>query len=196
MNDTRSTIRVGGGDLDSECDYAWQVFDRPPVGRIVSSARLRCRRGTLIAQECRRVLRVRDNQTTRRIFSNECSDAEDHVGAAAIARHNRVVGRSFVATVLGGHRSRVRPNAAYQRGTLPKTKNQHDRKGRCSKHVMLAVGKARNTPVTTIHRTSRMSDHLSCESCRRTREGGIFPAGRGKIPYRLPVIIDYRVESN
>ena len=90
------------------------------------------------------VIRVGNGHVAAHVFSEECSEAEHHVVAAAVASHARWGDRVLVVAPPRGDRLRVTPCYAQQRGVRPHRQRQHNRQYSCPKHVMLAALKGKN----------------------------------------------------
>lgn len=100
--------------------------------------------GELIAGDRNRVIPVRRRHGAPHVLSEECSDAEHHVGAAGVRTDPRGSSLFLVVAVARGGRLWVTPRSTQQRGVWPNCQCQHDRKYSCSKHVMLAGANGKN----------------------------------------------------
>ena len=99
-------------------------------------------------------------------------------------------GRSVVAWTRGGHLGAT-PCSAQQRTVLPNRHCQHDRKYKCSKHVMLGSGRrARRTPTTRREEVAKQAPFGTFNSllgpglrdfpirCRKSRSASSPPTGQ------------------
>jgi hypothetical protein len=117
------------------------------------------------------------------VLSEEC-DAEHRLVATVAPCHSRGVGRFLMVAAARGGRLLVTPRSAKQRGVRPNCQRQHDRKDKCSKHVMLATvkGKKDANQHKRRHAKDERFTHLQTTAEPHLRD---FATAMPKIPQRL-----------